>query len=76
MKINSSNRSVSTITVTVSLNINAGFTGMMVVQMDNGAEKGHYPLRSNEFTGSLESFLNAASMAGYLVIPPAAEVTA
>jgi hypothetical protein len=58
----------------VSLNLNAGFTGMMVVQMDNGAEKRHYPLRSNEFTGSLESFLNTASMAGYQVIPPAAQV--
>ncbi|WP_208950990.1 hypothetical protein [Rahnella sp. ChDrAdgB13] len=76
MKINSSNQSASTITVTVDLNIKAGFTGMMIVQMENGVEKGHYPLRSNEFTGSLESFLNAAGMAGYLVIPPAAQVTA
>ncbi|VEA68203.1 Uncharacterised protein [Serratia plymuthica] len=76
MKANSVNRSASTITVTVSLNIKAGFSGMVLVQMENGAEKGHYPLRSNEFTGSLESFLNAASIAGYQVIPPAAQVKA
>ncbi|CAI2022745.1 MULTISPECIES: hypothetical protein [Serratia] len=76
MKTNSAKRKTHSITVTVNLNIKEGFTGMVVVQMDNGSEKGHYPLRGNEFTGSLESFLNTASIAGYQVIPPAAQVKA
>ncbi|QDL34656.1 hypothetical protein [Serratia liquefaciens] len=76
MKINSSNRSASTITVTVDLNIKAGFTGMVVVQMENGVEKAQFPLRRGEFFGSLESFLNAAHTAGYQVIPPVVQVTA
>lgn len=71
MSINCPTQGTAAHTVTVALNIKAGFTGMMVVQMENGAEKAHYPLRSNEFTGSLESFLSAARMAGYQVIPPA-----
>ncbi|WP_260524133.1 hypothetical protein [Serratia sp. PL7] len=76
MKINSSNLSTSTIAVTVDLNIKAGFTGMMIVQMENGVEKAQFPLRRGEFFGSLEDFLNTARMVGYQIIPPAAQVKA
>ena len=76
MKINSPNRSASTITVTVDLNIKTGFTGMMIVQLENGIEQAQFPLRRGEFFGSLESFLNNARAAGYQVIPPVRQVKA
>jgi len=76
MKTNSVNQSTSTIAVTVSLNIKAGFTGMMIVQLENGIEQAQFPLRRGEFFGSLDSFLNNARAAGYQVIPPVGQVKA
>lgn len=58
--------------VPVSLNVKSGFTGFVVVQLDNGQEKAQFPLRRGELFGSLESFLDSARMAGYQVIPPTA----
>lgn len=59
-------------TIPVSLSVKSGFTGLVVVRMEKGQETAQFPLRKNEFFGTLESFLDAARMAGYQVIPPAA----
>lgn len=59
-------------TVPVSLNVKTGFTGLMVVKLENGAEKAQFPLKPGEIFGSLDSFIEAARVAGYQVIPPAA----
>jgi hypothetical protein len=74
MKINSVKSKAPTITVTVDLNIKAGFTGMMIVQMENGVEKAQFSLKGREFFGSLESFLDVARATGYQVIMPVARV--
>lgn len=58
--------------VPVSLSVNSGFTGWVVVKLENGAEKAQFPLKPGEFFGSLDSFIEAARVAGYQVIPPAA----
>lgn len=60
------------ITVPVSLSVKSGFTGLVVVKLENGVEKAQFPLRSNEFFGTIESFIHDARLAGYQVIPPAA----
>lgn len=59
--------------VPVSLSVKPGFTGMVVVRLENGIEKAQFPLRSGEFIGSLESFIDAVKTAGYQVIPPATQ---
>lgn len=58
--------------VPINLNVKPGFTGLVVVKLVNGEEKAQFPLKPNEFFGSLESFLNDARLAGYQVIPPTA----
>lgn len=65
-------RTQDLIAVPVSLSVKSGFTGLVVVKLENGAEKAHFPLKPGEFFGSLESFIDAARVAGYQVIPPAA----
>ncbi|ELD3250736.1 hypothetical protein QUR14_001045 [Enterobacter hormaechei] len=61
------------INVPVSLRVNSGFTGLVVVKLDNGAEKAQFPLKSGEIFGSLDSFIEAAKIAGYQIIPPAVQ---
>jgi hypothetical protein len=58
--------------VSVSLIVPEGFAGFAVVRFEKGQEKAQFPLRPGEFFGSLDSFLDAARVAGYQVIPPAA----
>ena len=61
------------ITAPVSLRVKSGFTGMVVVKMENGTEKAQITLRGDEFFGSLDSFIESAKIAGYQVIPPTAQ---
>jgi len=58
--------------VSVSLIVPERFTGFAVVRFEKGQEKAQFLLRHGEFFGSLDSFIDAARVAGYQVIPPAA----
>lgn len=51
--------------------VKAGFSGRVLVHVENGEYVRQTALREDEFFGSLESFLDTARMAGYQVIPPA-----
>ncbi|EGT5683802.1 hypothetical protein ACI49Z_000109 [Cronobacter turicensis] len=57
--------------VTVTLSIAAGFTGRVLVEMENGEVKAQFPLNRREYFGTLPAFLDLARAAGWQVIPPA-----
>lgn len=57
--------------VTVTLSIAAGFTGRVLVEMENGEVKAWFPLSRREYVGTLPAFLDLARTAGWQIIPPA-----
>ncbi|EOL8965470.1 hypothetical protein QMS86_16340 [Cronobacter dublinensis] len=57
--------------VTVTFSIAAGFTGRVLIEMENGEVKAHFPLNRREYFGTLPAFLDLARAAGWQVIPPA-----
>lgn len=60
------------INLTVPIPVEPNYTGRVLVSVENGKPTKAHKLFENEFTGSFESFLEAAKLAGYQVIPPAA----
>lgn len=66
------NQTAEVMGVPVLINVKPDFTGFVVVSLESGTEKTQFPLRENEFFGSVGDFIEIARSAGYQVIPPAA----
>ncbi|HHT2455466.1 TPA: hypothetical protein ACTYR0_005846 [Klebsiella michiganensis] len=47
-----------------------GFTGQILVNVEKGIATNGFPLRSGEFVGSVDSFLECCRLAGFQIIPP------
>ena len=58
----------------VQLSCEPGFTGRVVIELEDGEFVKQYPLRKEETFCSPEAFLELAQEAGYQVIAPAREV--
>ncbi|HBQ9984260.1 TPA: hypothetical protein ACXRXH_001495 [Klebsiella pneumoniae] len=58
----------------VQLSCEPGFTGQVVIELEDSEFVKQYPLRKEETFCSLEAFLELAQEAGYQVIAPAREV--
>ena len=54
----------------VQLSIEPGFTGRVVIELEDGEYIKQYPLRETETFCSLEAFLELAQEAGWVVTPP------
>lgn len=57
----------------VQLRCEPGFTGRIVIELEDGEFVKQYPLRKEETFCSLEAFLAPAQEAGYQVIAPDTE---
>lgn len=53
-----------------SLPVPEGFTGQILVNVEKGIATNGFPLRSGEFVGSVDSFIESCRLAGFQIIPP------
>ena len=53
-----------------SLPVPEGFTGQILVNVEKGIAINGLPLRTDEFVGSVNSFIECCRLTGFQVIPP------
>ena len=53
-----------------SLSVPEGFTGQILVNVEKGIAINGLPLRTDEFVGSVNSFIECCRLTGFQVIPP------
>lgn len=47
-----------------------GFNGKILVTVERGIAINGFPLRPDEFVGSVDSFIECCRLAGFQIIPP------
>ena len=53
-----------------SLPVSESFTGQILANIENGKATGSFPLRPNEFVGSVDSFTECCRLAGFQITMP------